>query len=108
MAIFFDKYIIEDKLTRGGFRVITTIAGLGDVLPDVKREGMLALVLEDSIIYKLESDLVTWTPFIMGSNNGMLNVLDGGTPDSIYGLDQQIDCGSPSSGSNGTYDGGTP
>lgn len=53
--------LIEDKFVKGGFRVVNTLSDRDNIDTTTKKQGMFVHTLEDGKIWKLGSDLITWT-----------------------------------------------
>lgn len=60
-------FIIEDKYVKGGLQVAATVADRDAIISANRKFCMLVLVQADKKIWQLESDLITWTEFKIGS-----------------------------------------
>lgn len=59
-------FLVEDIYVKGGFQVKSTFAELAKIHPFAKKVGMLAYVIADDKIYKLQPDKTNWEEFKMG------------------------------------------
>ena len=53
--------LLDDTNIRGGFRIIDNLTILHAIPSDKRKQGMMAFVVSEDVMYSLESDLATWT-----------------------------------------------
>ena len=63
-------YLLEDVYVKGGFQVVDDVATRDAILASNRKVGMLVSCIDTGLIYKLESDLTTWTEFKSGGGGG--------------------------------------
>ncbi len=61
--------LIEDTSFLGGLQIVDTITDAGNIPALNRKEGMLVFIIDDNGIYKLESDLTTWTQLNFGASD---------------------------------------
>lgn len=76
--------LIEDKYIRGGFKVLATEAELSNIDTSAKKEGMFAYTVATGKVWKLNSDLSTWTESSMGQGSKWL--VAAGSPSAGSGV----------------------
>lgn len=64
-------YMVEDVYFKGGLQVRNTHAERDGIFDLNRKQGMLVLTLEDDKIWKLGSDLVSWSELELGGSGGV-------------------------------------
>lgn len=58
-------YLLEDNYLKGGYQVVGLLNDLDDIEEQNRKHGMLVFVAENETLWTLDSDLITWLPFVV-------------------------------------------
>ncbi len=85
-------YLVEDKFVKGGLQVLPDHTARNAINPLNLKAGQLVITQNDTRVWQLGSDLVSWTEFVPASNYNPFYTHKQTTPNAIWNIVHNKNC----------------